>query len=247
MYNELQIFRPLTSKKLTQHFGENKACVRPNGAIIGTETTCPANTVPFYQSVGMDGHSGIDIKAIVGEDVYHAATYDGWWSTEVDNAGGIGVDVISNEPLFFPFPIPTELINTAVPHTQNGKVGFTHYVKMRYWHLHAPVGFTKKAIKCGTVIGMAGNTGASSAPHLHFAPKWCLIDGRAVGNNNGYYGAFDPTPYYTHDYTALEHIKMLTPKAPVVPLSAVERKDMLESLNLAQRLLLELQKLINKI
>ncbi len=247
MYKELRIFRPTISKKITQGWAENRACVASNGSIFGIAAgkKCPGQS--FYESIGMKGHNGLDISTLVGEDVYHAATFDGWWSTEVDGAGGIGVDVISNEPLFFPFPIPTELINTAVPHTQNGKVGFTHYVKMRYWHLHAPVGYSKKSITCGMTIGMAGNTGASSGPHLHFAPKWCLIDGRAVGNNNGYVGAFDPTPYYKHNFTALEHIKLLTPQNQVVPLSVVERKDMMESLNMAQRLLLELQKLINEI
>jgi murein DD-endopeptidase MepM/ murein hydrolase activator NlpD len=193
----------------------------------------------------MAGHNGMDIPAILGEEVYHAATYDGWWHTEVDSAGGIGVDVVSNEPLFFPFPIPTELINTAVPYTQYGVAGFTHHVKMRYWHLYAPVGFNKKQVTCGTVVGQAGNTGASSGPHLHFAPKWCLPTGEGVASNNGYTGAFDPTPYYNHEVTAKDHALYM--KQPVVPLSAVEQKDMIESLSVARGLLLALQKLVHTI
>jgi hypothetical protein len=92
------------------------------------------------------------------------------------------------------------------------------------------------------VVGLAGNTGASSGAHLHFAPKWCLADGTAVGNNNGYFGAFDPSPYYTHETTAKEHMAYMNEK--VVPLTPVERKDALESLTAARRLLLALRELI---
>ena len=243
-YQQLQIFRPLISKNLTQKFAENKACVDGYGRIYGVKAgqKCPMS---FYESIGMKGHSGIDISAILGEEVYHAGTFNGWWRTEVDTAGGIGVDVVSNEPLFFPFPIPTELINTAVPHEQDGVNGFIHYVKMRYWHLYAPVGFEKKQVTCGTVVGQAGNTGASSGTHLHFAPKWCLKDGRGVASNNGYTGAFDPAPYYDHSVTAKDHSTWL--QKEVIPLSKIEQKDMIESLGSARRLLLELQKLIHKI
>lgn len=237
---KLQIFRPLISKRISQHFGSNLACVHnTTGKIFGTTSKCPANSQSFYKSVGMDGHSGIDIPAIIGEDVYHAATYPGWIRTEIDNMGGIGVDVVSNEPLFFAMPIPTELINTAVP----VEGGFTHFVKMRYHHLSKAIGHDGKQVTCGTVVGLAGNTGASSGAHLHFAPKWCLQDGRAVGSNNGYFGAFDPTPYYNHEVLAADHAKYMN--TPVVPLSVVEQKDVLAQLSVAKQLLLGLQKLIH--
>lgn len=236
----LQIYRPVVSSKITQGWGENRACVWPNGKITGAARVCPTGSQSFYKSVGLNGHNGIDIGTWTGEEIYHAATFDGWWSSEVDSMGGIGVDVISYEPLFFPFPIPTHLINTAVPKTVDGVAGFEHYVKMRYWHLKAPLGSAKKRITVGTVIGLAGNTGASSGPHLHFAPKWCLQDGRGVGQTNGYAGAFDPIPYYNHDFTAKEHASFLNLEQ--VPLSETEVKDMKAQLNLAQKLLNMLRK-----
>jgi len=244
IYQELEIYRPCISKKTSQYFGQNKACSYPNGKIVGKIAgKCPSGSVDFYKSIGMKGHNGNDIPCIKGEDIYHAATFDGWWRSEVDMAGGIGVDVVSNEPLFFPTPIPTELINTAVPHNQNGVQGFTHYVKMRYWHLSQPVGHNKKEVTVGTTIGLAGNTGASSGTHLHFAPKWCLPDGRSVGDSNGYYGAFDPAPYYKHEYTAAEYVEHLYKKVP--QLTAQERKDLQYSI--MQSILLTLQKIIHKI
>lgn len=238
---KLQIFRPLLSKNKSQSFGSNLACVNSQGKIFGTSSKCPAGSQSFYRSVGMDGHSGIDIPCWVGEEIYHAATYTGWIRTEIDNAGGIGVDVVSNEPLFFAMPIPHYLINSA--HPVDG--GFTHYVKMRYHHLSKAIGHDKKQVTVGTVVGLGGNTGASSGPHLHFAPKWCLPDGRGVGQENGYFGAFDPTPYYNHDVTAADHAKYMNTK--VVPLSQVEQKDVLAQLSIARQLLLGLQKLIHKI
>src|SRR5574343_715283 len=102
-YRTLQIFRPLLSSNLTQKFGENRACINSKGVIYGTKTTCPSGQ-SFYQSLGMKGHSGNDISAIMGEEVYHSATFDGWIKNERDSEGGIGVDVVSNEPIFFPFP-----------------------------------------------------------------------------------------------------------------------------------------------
>ncbi len=245
-YQRLQIFRPTISTWMTQGWGENRACQDlKTGKFFGVKTSCPPGSTSYYKLVGMLGHNGIDIGGPTGSDIYHAATFPGWWHTEVDLRGGIGVDVISNEPLFFPGSIPEGLKATAKVHVQDEITGFLHHVKMRYWHLHTPVGHNKKQITCGTVIGLMGNTGASSGTHLHFAPKWCLADGTSVWNNNGYYGAFDPTPYYTNRVTAKEHSDLLTKEA--VPLTTQEIKDLSTKLSLLQQLLVALQKLKHKI
>lgn len=244
-YQMLQMFRPMVSSTITQGWGENRACIGAGGKVfgVGTGKRCPGQSV--YESMGMRGHNGVDISAWVGEEIYHSATFPGWWRSEVDNAGGIGVDVVSNEPLFFPMPIPTELINTAVPHEQDGKLGFIHYVKIRNWHLSKAVGHEGKQITVGSVIGLAGNTGVSSGPHLHVAPKWCLQDGRGVGNSNGFAGAFDPGPYYIHKVTAVDHAKYMNQEPS--PLSDAEVKDMLAQLSTARKVLLSITKLVHKI
>ncbi len=241
MSKALQIFRPTVTQKITQGWGENRACIWPNKKVTGTSTFCPAGSQSFYRSVGMLGHNGIDISSFIGENVYHSATFDGWIKTEYDQGGGIGVDVISNEPIFFPGEVPKEIRATAV--LVPG--GFIHHVKMRYWHLKSPVGHDGKQVACGTVIGLSGNTGASSGPHLHFAPKWCLADGHSVGNDNGYYGAFDPTPFYKHEIAAVDHVKYLN-IAPS-PLTSQEIKDLMAQLNVAQKVLRTLQSLKNNL
>lgn len=244
-YQELVIFRPCISDRITQDWGENRACIRANGSVFGVPSgRCPGQSV--YESLGMKGHNGIDIAGPTGQDIYHAATFKGWWKADHDAKGGLGVDVVSYEPLFFPGKIPAELKATAISYTdQNGKQGFLHYVKMRYWHLSHQVGHHGKEITIGTTIGLMGNTGISSGVHLHFSPKWCDKDGNGVAKNNGYFGAFDPRPFYTHRATAKDHSDMIVKEA--LPLSPKEIKDIRAQLSLARQLLLALQKIIHHV
>lgn len=238
----LQIFRPLISSHITQHFGENGACTDRRGRITNARNgRCATGTQPFYQSLGMHGHNGIDVGALMGEDIYHGGTYDGWMKVEHDSGGGIGVDVVSNEPLYFAGAIPEALKATAVP--IDG--GYLHHVLIRYWHLKAPVGFDGKPVKCGTTIGLAGMSGAASGVHLHFAYKFCLKDGRSVDNDNGWNGAQNPEPFYNNNVTARDHAKYLLGGAPTP--SAQEAKDMLAQLSLMQLTLVTLQKTIHNI
>lgn len=246
MYPTLKLYRPTISKNLTQGWGENLACINNStGRIFGVSKACPAGSMSYYIYIGMNGHNGIDIGGLIGADILHCATFSGWMRTEVDPSGGIGVDVVSNEPLFFKGPVPKELRNTAVVYVQKDVVGFLHHVKMRYWHLHSTVGFDKKAINPGMVVGLLGNTGASSAPHLHFAPKWCNKDGYSIAEENGFNGAFDPTPYYQHNVFIGDHVKYLNQKP--LPLSPQETQDILAKLSTVQLSLVTLQKLIHKL
>ena len=239
MYPRLQMFRPTISNRVTQGWGENRACIdRRSGKVYGVSSQCRAGDQSVYESFSMKGHNGLDIGGLTGADIYHCATFDGWMKTESDRQGGIGVDVISDKPVFFAGAIPQEIANTAMAYNLQGIDGFIHYVKIRYWHLKAPVGHDGKKITCGTVIGLMGNTGVSSGVHLHFAPKWCDKNGRALGSNNGYFGAFDPTPYTTMNITAKDH------SDTAVPLTPAEIKDIESKLGAVKMVLIALQKII---
>lgn len=236
----LELYRPVVGTGITQGFGENKSCVDRNGKIVGTRNgNCPANTKPYYKSVGLLGHNGLDVKTMHGENVHHCATFTGKMQIEKDLDGGIGVDIVSQEPLFFPGPIPAEIKDYAV------KVdgGFTCHVKMRYWHLKTPIGWNDKIVTPGTLIGLADNTGKSSGDHLHWSPKWCREDGRGIGQSNGYFGAFDPMPYYNHT----NFIRDLPPTPPIpvpVPLTPQEKKEIASALSTVQKVVLYLRELI---
>ena len=183
--NPLIIHRCVNSDTETQSFYDSKACARTDPSkrlaypikVIGkVNNTCPIGYGDFYNLMGMKAHGGIDRACYYREPVYFDADYEGWMKTEVDNAGGIGVDVVSNEPL----------IQCTEPNCND-----KHYIKRRYWHLERVIGYDGKKIKRGDAIGLGDSTGASSGNHVHEGTKWCTKEGRGLHRNNGYFGNFN--------------------------------------------------------
>lgn len=133
---------------------------------------------PLYTELGLKGHNGIDIMASHGQPVL--ASHDGIAYPGVDNREGYGV-----------------VIRTAEPFDYEGK---QVYFKTIYWHL-LPQNRRSGFVKAGEVIGFADNTGLSLGDHLHYGLKpqamneengvWWNIE-----QNNGYFGAIDPAPYF---------------------------------------------------
>lgn len=151
----MKIYRAVKTNRITQLFGENK--------------------VPFYKQLGMKGHNGIDFKCWSGEPVVHACDWDGWAYTEVDRDGGVGVNVVSKEP-----------------------IGESYY-KVKYWHLGLVGIYDGQEVKPGQVIGWGDNTGLSTGTHLHFGLKKCDKEGNSLNLGNGYYGGIDPMPYFINE------------------------------------------------
>lgn len=59
------------------------------------------------------------------------------------------------------------------------KKGLGNYIKIEhgdfeviYGHLHTAIGEVGDFVSAGTIVGISGNTGRSTAPHLHFAIKY---------------------------------------------------------------------------
>jgi len=183
------LYRPVKSNWIFQKFGENLACATtgvdgkpliPYNVLKGSfPGVCPVGSVKLYPTLGLKGHNGYDLGAWHGEPVYHSGEFSGWFKSEVDQNGGIGVDVVSNEPLVF-----------------CEQCQFKHFIKLRSWHLKMVVGYDKKPIKMGDLVGYADSTGISAGDHVHWSPKWCEADGKSIHEDNGFYGAFDPTPHF---------------------------------------------------
>jgi murein DD-endopeptidase MepM/ murein hydrolase activator NlpD len=112
-------------------------------------------------------HTGIDFAASIGTPIY--ATADG------------------------------KVVTVDVKFSGYGKVveidhGFGY--KTRYAHMHEFAVRAGQSIKRGDLVGYVGNTGLSTAPHLHYE---VLINGSQV----------DPVHYFYNDLTATEYEKVL--------------------------------------
>ena len=114
----------------------------------------------IYARFGLAGHNGLDFGVPIGTAVRAAA--DGLVSrVEVEAAEGYGRHV-------------------RLEH-EGGAVTI-------YAHLDCPMVKTGQTMQSGDVIGLSGNSGFSTGPHLHFELR---LPGR---EDNGYGGAVDPLP-----------------------------------------------------
>lgn len=185
--DKFSLFYPIKPFSIFQNFGESLACVedKPNlpvtkRKVVGkVNGVCPIGYIELYPVLGMKGHNGLDCYAIGGAPLY--ATVDGVVKeieTEVER--GLGVGIISNEKYNF-----------------GEKYG---YAKVRYWHLKTISVSMDQKVNVGDIIGLADNTGLSSGDHLHFElkPVDYFTDGKHYNllQNNGFYGAIDPVPYF---------------------------------------------------
>lgn len=112
-------------------------------------------------------HAGIDFAASIGTPIY--ATADG------------------------------KVVNVDVKFSGYGKLveidhGFGY--KTRYAHMHDFAVREGQKVRRGDLIGYVGNTGVSTAPHLHYE---VLINGTQV----------DPVHYFYNDLSPLEYEKIL--------------------------------------
>ncbi|MDD5068495.1 MAG: M23 family metallopeptidase [Candidatus Pacebacteria bacterium] len=128
---------------------------------------CLEGMKKFYADLGMTNHGGYDWAARIGEPVYWDCDLEGTiLNTEIDYMGGLGINIITEE---------------------NGII-----LKHRFWHLSGFFISAGQKVKTGDAIGFAGNTGASTGPHLHRDAKRMLI--KENGNydivdwNNGTFG-----------------------------------------------------------
>jgi murein DD-endopeptidase MepM/ murein hydrolase activator NlpD len=75
--------------------------------------------------------------------------------------------------------------------------------KTIYWHMSKVIAPKGILVQRGDLIGLSGNTGFSTGPHLHFGYKPLPID-----RSNGYDGAVDPKPLLVWDVLPSNSIRM---------------------------------------
>lgn len=152
----------------------------------------------FYKEndVVLSGHNGVDYVVKHGTPI--RASHAGTAYYEVDSKQGHGVVIRTDEEYEY------------------GEG--TAFFKTIYWHLCDPVkepqfkspiwGATpSKGIKVniGDIIGYVNTTGLSTGDHLHYGLKPCALGEPHntwynLAQNNGMYGAIDPTPYFVQKF-----------------------------------------------
>ena len=140
----------------------------------------------IYTDMGMVGHNGWDIVGGTGQDC--RAAHDGIVTfAGVDSGGGIGIVIRTEEPM-------------------EDTEGNQSYFKSIYWHLlpgsiKVTVG---TRVKVGDIIGRCDSSGPNvTGSHVHFGLKK-IAPGESewvwdnINQNNGYFGAIDPEPYFSN-------------------------------------------------
>lgn len=111
----------------------------------------------FYKTIGWDGHNGLDYGCRIGMPIVAAADGIVEFCGPAGNhwlLSGGGNVVLLKHP--------------------------EHNVRTEYLHLREASVYPGQVVKQGQVIGRSGNSGASTAPHLHFG--FIPLAGVNVGN-----------------------------------------------------------------
>jgi hypothetical protein len=207
----LKIFRPIRTDFKTQSFGANLSCAKTgsDGKIITPYQvlpgvfpgTCPVGSTKLYPALGLTAHNGEDWATYYGEPIFFPVMSEGieWFaSSEIDQNGGIGVNVRSVQPVALE-SLPEQC--TELSKAQYKKLGGKVYLYFKFWHLKKVNVYDKKPIKPGDCIGWADSTGISGGNHLHWSMKisdetsWFTLDG-----DNGYQGALDFDKWFTNQF-----------------------------------------------
>lgn len=182
----LELFLPVKPFTIFQRFGENSACVRkePFSVISKTGDACPAGYVDYYHYLGLKGHNGLDIQA----------------STIPVRAAHDGIVIFAGLDRTAGWTVGLRTLDERVY-----KDGGAYY-KTIYCHMYSNLAVKAgQNVRVGDILGYANASGGVSGPHLHFGLKpvylgeqeWQLTNSE---QDNGYYGAIDPEPYFNGIY-----------------------------------------------
>lgn len=196
-------FYPCRPYVIHQNFGESQACVENKPSVPLSKKkvvakykngTCPVGYISLYETLGLKGHSGQDLKARNGQPVYFNGTSGFVHEVCTETERGLGVGIITDETYEYE--------------------GKEYQMKLRYWHLKSILVDLNQKVKTGDLIGLADNTGVSAGDHLHYEMKPQIYFGRAPYGDfqnafpgNGYYGGIDPEPYHNGKYADTANYK----------------------------------------
>lgn len=131
------------------------------------------NFLNFYKNMGMLGHNGIDFEAKTGFECHASHAGKVIFAGKNPEDGGIYVEI------------------------WDAKQG----CKTIYYHLLKVTVKVGDTVVAGQIIGICDNTGKlTTGDHLHFGFKYVDDRGNTLTHDNGYFGAIDPSPFFTRAY-----------------------------------------------
>lgn len=128
--------------------------------------------VQRYKKYDLKGHNGLDFRAPLNTPCY--APHEGFISYGNNGKAGYG----------------KYLTIRSLPYKEGVCRESTLGHLSRYTTL--PEG---SFVAAGDLVGFSGNTGDSTAPHLHWTYKLTTPTGAIIGEDNGFHGALDVSPY----------------------------------------------------
>ena len=130
----------------------------------------PADLLAKYQSMGLQGHNGIDFYKGRGEPIYAAHSGKVIYAQRFASITGNGVKILDESKQFATF----------------------------YCHLDSISVSQGQSVTQGQIIGTMGNTGSEyfyMGVHLHFGLYETDLNGSIINRDNGFDGAIDPLPF----------------------------------------------------
>lgn len=134
----------------------------------------------LYKEFGFDLHNGVDLALVHGQPIY--APFDCRVTKVAVEPNGSGLYVCLLSRARYEFPD-----------------GMKARVEITFMHLsntHVRVGMN---LSVGAEIGFGGNTGRSTGPHTHMAPKrvrMTILGTYRDAEQNTAGNTFDPEPYW---------------------------------------------------
>lgn len=129
----------------------------------------------------LDGHEGYDFNLPVGTSII---------------AAGDGVVEFAGTETPFSCPLLNKTVageSVGIRHESEDGTYFTIYA-----HLSRIDVQPGQSVSAGTVLGLSGNTGCSTAPHLHFDVRRQIADGRTASVDPFGWSGTDTDPWSVH-------------------------------------------------
>lgn len=169
----------------------------------------------LYAKFGLQGHDGQDLPTPIGTPV--KACHDGFIGGVNENDRSYGLYLTQH---WIEDGVIYELL-------------YGHFDNVNFSNRGESVLDNSIAVKAGDIIGISGNTGNSTGPHLHLGLRTYNLQGQILNYNNGFHGCIDPMPFLRKVENMNSYVQTLNLDGTVgafIPLSDKSQIDLLNKI-----------------